>query len=132
MLRILTEYGAQSSYDKDEYLVGAPEMVAEIAHSSKAIDLSGKRRDYFAAGVQEYLVVCVGEQTIHWFHFPSRRKLKPDRNGIWKSRIFPGLWLNGPALLAKDSPRLIATEQEGLATPQHAELVHRLQERRGT
>jgi hypothetical protein len=131
MLRLLTECGGQSGYNEEEYLVGAPELVGEVAHSSKAIDLGGKRKDYLAAGVQEYVVLCVEEKELHWFHFPSRRKLKADRNGVWKSRVFPGLWLDGPALLARDSARLLATVQQGLATPEHAAFARRLEEKLG-
>jgi Uma2 family endonuclease len=131
MLRLLTECGGQSGYNEDNYLVGAPELVAEVADSSKAIDMGGKRKDYLAAGVQEYLVLCVEDQELHWFHFPSRRKLKPDRNGVWKSRIFPGLWLDGPALLARDAARLGVTAQQGLATPEHAAFARRLAKKLG-
>jgi Uma2 family endonuclease len=130
MLRLLKEYGGQSQYNKDDYLEGAPELVVEIAHSSVAIDMNRKRKDYLAAGVQEYLVLCIEEQQIHWFHFPSKRQLKPDSNGLWKSRVFPGLWLDGPALLARDSARLMAAVQQGLATPEHAAFVRKLEERR--
>ena len=80
--------------------------------------------------MQEYLVLCVEEQQLHWFHFPSRRKLKPDRKGLWKSRIFPGLWLNAPALFACDTLRLAATIQQGLATSEHAAFVEQLAARR--
>src|SRR5262249_11280609 len=104
--------------------------VAEIAHSSRSLDMNRKRRDYLTAGVQEYLVVCVEEQQLHWFHFPSRRQLKADRQGIWKSRIFPGLWLDGAALLAQDSAKLLTTLQQGLATPEHAAFVQKLREAR--
>jgi Uma2 family endonuclease len=128
LLRLLTELGGRSEHNEDDYLVGAPELVAEVAHSSHAIEMGRKRRDYLAAGVQEYLVLCVEEQELHWFHFPSRRKLKADRAGVWKSRVFPGLWLDGPALLARDSARLLATAQKGLATPEHAAFVRRLEE----
>jgi hypothetical protein len=131
MLRLLKECGGQSGPNEKEYLVGAPELVAEVAHSSRAIDMGRKRRDYLEAGVQEYLVLCVEEQQLHWFHFPSRRKLKPDKNGVWKSRVFPGLWLDGPALLARDSARLMAAVQRGLATPEHAEFARRLAEKLG-
>jgi Uma2 family endonuclease len=132
MLRLLKECGGQSEYNEDDYLVGAPELVVEVAHSSKASDLGGKRKDYLAAGVQEYVVFCVEEQELHWYHFPSRRKLKADRNGVWKSRIFPGLWLDGPALLAHDSARLLATAQQGLASPEHEAFLRQLAEKRGT
>jgi Uma2 family endonuclease len=131
MLRLLKECGGQSEYNEDKYLVGAPELVAEVAHSSRAIDLGSKLDDYRAAGVQEYLVLCVEEQELHWFHFPSRRRVKPDRTGVFASRIFPGLWLDGPALLARDSTRLIATVQRGLASPEHEAFARRLAEKLG-
>ncbi|MFO0841985.1 MAG: Uma2 family endonuclease [Gemmataceae bacterium] len=131
MLRLQREYGGQSDYDEDQYLRGAPELVAEVAHSTVALDMHGKRDDYLAAGVLEYVVLCVAEGEIHWHHFPSKRKLKPDRAGVYKSRAFPGLWLDGPALIARDSARLIATLQRGLASPQHAEFIQTLEGRRG-
>jgi hypothetical protein len=56
--------------------------------------------------------------------------LKPNRNGVWKSRVFPGLWIDGPALLAHDAARLLATAQQGLATPEHAAFARRLKDKR--
>jgi hypothetical protein len=132
MLRLVKECGGQSDYNKEDYLVGAPELVAEVAHSSRSIDLGRKRQDYLEAGVQEYLVLSLEEQELHWFYFPSRRKLKPDRNGVWKSQVFPGLWLDGPALLVRDSAKLLATAQQGLATPEHAAFVRRLEKKLGS
>jgi hypothetical protein len=127
LMRIRTEYGGQSRYNADDYLVGAPELVAEIAGSTRSIDMGRKRLDYLQAGVQEYLVYCLAEKELFWFHFPSRRKLKPDRQGVWKSRIFPGLWVDGPALVAWDMPRIQTTAEQGLATPEHAAFVRKLQ-----
>jgi Uma2 family endonuclease len=131
LLRILTEYGGQSHYNDDEYLVGAPELAVEVAHSTESIDLGGKRLDYLRTGVLEYLVVCLRERAIHWFHFPSRRKLRPDKQGVWRSKVFPGLWLDGPALFARDSARLMAAVQQGVADPEHAAFVARLGAARG-
>lgn len=131
MLILLNEFGGQSRYDEDNYLVGPPEFVAEVAHSTRAIDMNQKRKDYLAAGVQEYLVLCVEEQEIHWFHFPSKRKLKA-KDGLWKSNAFPGLWLDGPALLARDTSRLLATIQQGIASPEHAAFVGALDARRAS
>ena len=53
------------------------------------------------------------------------RKAKPkaNRQGTWKSRVFPGLWIAGPALLARDSAKLIATVNQGIASPDHAAFV---------
>jgi Uma2 family endonuclease len=105
-LRILPECGGQSRLNEDEYVEGAPELIAEIAYSSRAIDLHQKRIDYEQAGVQEYLVVCVEEQELRWFDFASGRLLTPNRHGIHCCVIFPGLWVDSAALLARDSSRL--------------------------
>ncbi len=126
LLRILPECGGQSDVDAEEYLVGAPELVLEVAYSTRSIDLHKKRQDYLRAGVQEYFVYCIQEQEIHWFHFPSKRTLKADKNGVWKSKVFPGLWIDGPALVAKNAAGLLNTLQKGLASQEHAAFVRRL------
>ena len=46
-------------------------------------------------------------------------KLTTDDDGVLRSTIFPGLWLD-PALLRKDSATLLAVLQRGLETPEHA------------
>jgi Uma2 family endonuclease len=48
--------GGQARLSDDDYVEGAPELVAEIAASSTAIDLHDKKRAYCRNGVQEYLV----------------------------------------------------------------------------
>ena len=125
-LRILSEYGGQSRETKDDYVEGPPELTAEIAHSTRAIDMHRKRDDYAQAGVLEYIVLCVEEQELYWWHFPSGRRIKPDRQGILRSRVFPGLWIDGRALMARDTKRLIEVVQQGLASRQHAAFVKRL------
>jgi Uma2 family endonuclease len=131
MLRILTDCDGQSRYNERDYLVGPPEFIAEVSHATRSLDLKAKKEDYLAAGVQEYLVVDLEEQALHWFHFPSKRKLKADKQGLWKSRVFPGLWLDGPALFALDSAKLIAAVQQGIASPEHDAFVRQLAERPG-
>lgn len=126
-LRILPEYGGQSQTSSDGYQQGAPELLVEIAHSRRAIAMHGKRDDYQRTGVREYLVVCTEEEEVHWFHFPSGASIRPNRQGVSRSRVFPGLWLDGAALLRLDSARLMAVLQQGLAARQHAAFVRRLQ-----
>jgi hypothetical protein len=130
LLRVLTEFGGQSDYDAEQCLHGAPELVAEVAHSSVSIDQNEKKDDYIRAGVQEYIVLCVEERELFWFNFPLRRQIRPERGGIWKSRVFPGLWINGPALIRRDTLGLSKTIQHGLASPEHAAFVRKLQRRK--
>ena len=125
-LRILPEYGGQSRETAEQYIEGPPELVAEVAHSSEALDLHLKRTDYERAGVREYLVVLIAQRQLRWFDFGSKREIKPDREGVWKSRAFPGLWVDGKALLEGNGPRLIEVVQQGLASRAHAAFVKRL------
>jgi Uma2 family endonuclease len=125
-LRILREYGGRSRLNRDGYVKGTPEFLAEIAHSTVAIDLHQKRTDYQRARVGEYLVLCIAEQVLRWFDFRARREITPDAQGIYRSRIFPGLWIDGPALLERDTSRLGEVVRQGLASREHAQFVKRL------
>jgi Uma2 family endonuclease len=129
-LRILAEFGGQSWMTKEEYVAGPPELLAEIAHSSHAIDLHAKRDDYARYGVLEYLVVCLRERQLRWFDLQADQELLPDVDGIIRIHTFPGLWIHGEALLTKDYRLLMATLEQGLATPEHAAFVRRLAARR--
>lgn len=127
-LRVVPECGGQTTLTrKGRYLQGAPEWVGEIAHSSVAIDLHQKKSAYHRAGVHEYFVLCVAEQEIHWFNFKSRRQILPDDHGVHRSRVLPGLSIDGPALLARDGRRLSQTMSDGLNSREHVEFVSRLQ-----
>ena len=129
-LRILSEYGGHSTVDAEDYLTGPPELLAEVASSSRAIDLHQKRDDYERAGVLEYLVVCVEEPELHWFHFASGGLITPNRQGVCCSQVFPGLWIHQQALLQRDSSRLEAVLRQGLASRVHAAFVKRLEKAR--
>src|SRR5438034_23129 len=50
--------------------------------------------------------------------------LGPD--GILRSQVFPGLWLDPVALLQLDSHRVTEVLRQGLATPEHAAFVAKL------
>jgi Uma2 family endonuclease len=131
-LRILHECGGQSRTDKDDYIVGAPELLAEIAQTSRSIALHGKREDYSRHGVLEYLVVSLREKKLYWFDLRANQELQPDSDGVCRIRSFPGLWIHGEALLAKDYQRTMAVLNQGLATPDHAEFVRRLAAKRSS
>jgi Uma2 family endonuclease len=126
LLRVLTDHGGRTGVTADDYCKGPPELIAEIAHSSRAIDMNQKREDYERAGVLEYIVLCIRERELRWFHFPSRRIIRPDRQGVARSRVFPGLWIDAPALLKSDGRRLRAAVQEGIASRADAAFVKRL------
>ena len=124
-LRILPEHGGQSRTTPDDYVEGAPELVAEIAHSRRAVDLHAKRCDYVRYGVREYLVLCVRERQLRWFDLRAGEELAADADGVIRVRCFPGLWIDVEALLAQD-PRLLTVLQQGLAAAEHAAFVRAL------
>jgi hypothetical protein len=126
-LRRLPEYGGHSHVNAEGYVEGPPELLAEIAYSSVSLDLHAKRDDYKQAGVLEYLVVCLEEPELRWFHFPSASTIKPGKDGIGRSKAFPGLWLDGSALLARNTARVVEVVQQGLASKEHAAFVKKLE-----
>ncbi len=126
-LRIPQELGGQTRIER-RYIVGAPELVVEIAQSSRDCDLNEKKADYERAGVLEYLVVELDRQRIHWCIRRARRfaALRPGRDGIYRSKVFPGLWLDPAALFTRDLDRLILVLEQGLASPEHGKFVAKL------
>lgn len=111
--------------DEDDYLAGAPELLVEVAASTASIDLGDKKRAYQRIGVQEYLVLQVYEQKASWFRLQAGeyQEIPADAQGIWRSVLFPGLWLDPAKFWAADLSGLIATVQQGLASPEHAAFV---------
>jgi Uma2 family endonuclease len=128
-LRVLPEYGGQSRTTPDDYVEGAPELVAEVAHSTRALALHAKRADYTRAGVREYLVLCLREGRLRWFDLRADRELAPDPDGVLRIHCFPGLWIDVEALFEQDR-RVITVLEQGLATPEHAAFVQSLAEAR--
>lgn len=128
VLMIRASDSGQAKLDARGYIMGAPELVAEIASSSVSIDLHAKRNVYRRSGVCEYIVWRVLEQAIDWFilHDGDYVPLAPGTDGIVRSEVFPGLWLNVPALLEGKLEAVLATLQQGLATPEHRAFATRL------
>jgi hypothetical protein len=71
------------------------------------------------------------EQEIRWHGLVdgAYQLLAGGADGVWRSRIFPGLWLDGAALLKADMPRVLARLQEGLNSPEHQAFVAELSRR---
>ena len=128
LLRIVEAAGGSSHVSDDDYLEGAPELVAEIAASSASYDYHVKRHVYRRNGVREYLIWRVDDNAIDWFALENGEymALPTDEAGIIRSRAFPGLWLAAEALLAGDLAAVLAVLQAGLASPEHADFVVRL------
>lgn len=130
-LRILPEYGGGSRVE-EKYLAGRAEFLAEICRSSASYDLHVKLDLYQAAAIPEYLAILGYEQEIRWHILKDGRyqRLLPGPDGIHRSLVFPGLWLDGTALLARNLKQVLATLQQGLDSPEHQAFVANLAERR--
>lgn len=128
LLRLDPALGGRSLLSADGYLEGAPEFVAEIAASSTSYDMNQKKAVYARHGIQEYLVILPLEQTVAWFVLRDEgyERLQADADGILRSRIFPGLWLQPITIWASDLPTLLAVLQQGLASPEHTAFVETL------
>jgi Uma2 family endonuclease len=126
LLRI--EVGGKSTISEDGYIEGTPELVAEIATSSAAIDLGVKRNAYRRNGVQEYLVWSTFENHLSWFRLQAEELvlIEPDADGMIRSSVFPGLWLNVPALLEGRMMEVLNGLQAGIAAPIHQAFVQEL------
>lgn len=125
------ETGGRSRITEDDYLEGAPELIAEVAASSAAYDLHDKKQAYRRNGVQEYLVWRVLDQQFDWFQLQDGEYVvrQPDEDGIIRSYVFPGLWLRVAALLTGNSAEVLTTLQRGIASPEHIRYVQQQSER---
>ncbi len=130
-LRILPEYGGQSRME-GEYSAGAPELLTEVCLSRTSYDLNQKYDLYEKAGVQEYIAVLLREREVRWHRLVSGKfqVMPADKDGILRSVVFPGLWLDPAALLAGDKQRVMAVLQQGVASPEHAAFVAELSRRK--
>ena len=108
LLRIDEACGGQSRVGADGFIEGAPELVVEISGSSASYDLHAKLNIYRRAGVREYVVWRVYEQ------------------GVFASRVFPGLRLPAESMLAGKLAAVLAAVQQGAQTQDHADFIKKL------
>ena len=119
--------GGRASLEPDGYVTGGPELVAEVAASSLSMDRNAKFRHYRDNGVREYILWRVEDEAIDWFILrDGKYDALPLVEGVYKSEVFPGLWLDPAALLCGDGVTVLATLQQGIASPIHAAFVEDL------
>jgi Uma2 family endonuclease len=122
------EAGGASRVDEKGYLTGPPELIVEIAASSNSIDLHDKLRAYRRNGVKEYLVWRTVQEAFDWFALAEGdyQARPPDARGLCRSLTFPGLVLNVPALLKRDSKTVLATLSAAFKSKAHRAFVAEL------
>jgi hypothetical protein len=129
-LRLLPEAGGQARI-VNGYIVGAPELIAEVAASSESYDMHDKLHTYRRNEVQEYVVWRFWDRAVDWFVLRkgSFVPLNPGEDGVFRSEAFPGLWLDSRAVVSGDLPRVLDVLQEGLASEAHRAFLQRLREK---
>jgi len=127
-LRVRPAAGGQSRDTPDDYVEGAPELAVEVTAGTASDDLHDKKRAYRRSGVREYLVRRAQDRELDWFVLRGGRyaRLEADADGLLRSRVFPGLWLDLAALLADDLTGVLAALERGLASAEHAAFAARL------
>jgi Uma2 family endonuclease len=129
VLIVLPECGGRVRISEDDYIEGAPELVAEVAASSVSYDLGKKLHVYRRCGVLEYVVWRVLDRQVDWFvnRDGQFELLRPDPDGILRSTVFPGLWLDPAALIKGHKTKVRAILEQGVKSPEHADFVSRLE-----
>ena len=124
---------ATGPVDADGYIVGAPELVAEVAASNASYDLHDKLEVYRQNGVREYLVWRVFDRAVDWFVLRGGRydRLSPTPPGVYRSEVLPGLWLDPAAIMGGDLARVLQVAQHGISSPEHTVFVDRLRQAGG-
>jgi Uma2 family endonuclease len=130
-LIVLLSHSERAHISEDDYVERGPELIAELASSSVSIDLNTKLHVYRRNEVQECIVWRVEDQAIDWFVLRDGRyeRLAPDPANLYRSEVFPGLWLHPAAMVRGDLRTVLDVIRESLATPEHAASVARLQAR---
>ena len=131
LLMIPRAAGGQAYIDEDEdYVTGAPELLVEISASTVSVDLHRKLRAYLRNGVREYVVWRTEDAAVDWFGLRGGRyeRQEPGGDGLLKSAVFPGLWLDSAAMLAGDLAAVMAAVTRGVAAEAdaHTALVRKL------
>ncbi len=126
-LRILQEFGGQSRFDP-RYIDGAPELIVEVARTTRTGDLGPKLEDYRRSGVLEYIVLALDPDELFWFarQGDQLKRAAASDDALYRSQAFPGLWLDPKALLRRNLIKLKSALDRGLASKEHADFVARL------
>jgi Uma2 family endonuclease len=126
-LRISPSRGGQSG-DEELYCTGGPELAVEICVTSTEVDFGPKLKLYQRAGVREYISLELFGKRIIWRMLENRvyiaQQIPPD--GILRSQVFPGLWLDVAAFWNNNGAKMLAALNAGLSSEDHQRFVERL------
>ena len=126
-LRISPSHGGQSG-DEKLYCTGGPELAVEICVTSTEVDFGPKLKLYERAGVREYITIELFGQRIVWRMLENAVYVAQQipSDGVLRSRVFPGLWLDVAAYWDNDGTKMLAALNAGLSSEDHQRFVERL------
>jgi Uma2 family endonuclease len=121
VLMKLPERSGQARISADDYIEGAPELAVEIVGSARAYDLHQKKGAYRRNGIREYLAWITGEQRLIWWELREAeyQEIAQSADGLFKSGVFPGLWLDTGTLLVGDLKAVLSALRRGLDSAEH-------------
>ncbi len=107
-----------------------PELAVEVAVTSSRLDAGEKRDLYERTGVQEYILWRVRDDRIAWWELVDGvyHLLPADDAGVIRSRVFPGLWLDAPAMIADQRDRVKIVLDAGLASQEYQAFAAKLRQ----
>jgi Uma2 family endonuclease len=120
-----------SHLNQDGFITGPPEFVYEVAYSFSDRDIEPRCEVYERYGIQECLIWGLEERSFRWLSLHDGRyvELPMDQNGIIRSEVFPGLWLDAQAMLSGDGKRIIASTEPGRSSPEYLAMIERLSQK---
>jgi len=131
LLYLPEELGGRCKVNDSDLLVGAPELLVEVSHSTAKKDSTLKKALYWQEGVLEYVNYRRKTKELDWFfRTPSIFEQIQPEDGVLKSKTFPGLWIDVKAFLDADLDGMIRSLDAGLASPEHAKFVEKLRRAR--
>jgi Uma2 family endonuclease len=130
-MMIESAYCGTAKLSDDDYIEGAPELVAEVSASTAETDLTRKFRVYARNGVREYLVLRIIDREIDQFVLRENQyeRIPNAPDGILRSNEFPGLWIDKAALIRGDVATVLRLLQEGMLSSEHQNFVAELHAR---
>ena len=131
VLRLPAGDGGGSTLVDGDYLAGPPELAAEVVEDDPADYLNQKcarLRPRRRARVRR--LADPRRLKTYWSVLNDAGgydSLPPDpADGLFKSRVFPGLWLDADALVRGDLAGVRAAVERGCDTPGHADFARQL------
>jgi Uma2 family endonuclease len=108
---------------KYDHVDGAPDLIVEITSPSTAhIDRGLKKKQYAEFGVREYWMIDPNKRTAEFFinHRGRWETMPVTADGIFRSMVLAGFWLNVNWLFAKNLPKPLAVVMQILNTAEPA------------